>query len=60
MRTYELNHQIGIVASDLDLFLSEEEMVTNEKLLRSVDDHKLGFTQVDHQLTKITKEGQGI
>jgi hypothetical protein len=57
VRSCELNPQIGICVGDLKLLSSEEEMVIKEGLLRHVEDHDLGFTQVDRQLMKVTKKG---
>jgi hypothetical protein len=60
VRSSEQYPKISICAGDLNLLSSEEEMVIKEDLLQPVEDHDLGFTQVDRQLTKVTKEGHGI
>ena len=60
VRTCELKPKVGIGVSDLNLLPSKEEMKIREYPLRSIEDHDLGFTQVNHQLSKITKKGQGI
>jgi hypothetical protein len=49
--------QISICASDVNLLSSEEEMVIIKGLLQYVEDHDLGFSQVDRQLSKVAKEG---
>jgi hypothetical protein len=59
-RSCEQYPQISIRASDLNLLSFEKEMVIKEDLLRPVEDHDLSVTQVDCQLTKVIKEGQGI
>jgi len=46
-RSCEQYPQISIHASDLNLLSFEEAMVIKEDLLRPVEDHDLGFTQVD-------------
>jgi hypothetical protein len=52
--------QISISVGGLNLLSSKKEIVIKEDLLRPIEDHDLGFTQVDHRLTKVTKEGHGI
>jgi hypothetical protein len=59
-RSYEQYPQISVCVGDLNLFPSEKELVIKEGLLQPIEDDDLGFTQVDHQLTKVTKEGRGI
>jgi hypothetical protein len=50
----ELYSQVCVCAGDLNLLPSEEEMKVYG-LLRPVEDHNLGFTQVDRQLSKVAK-----
>jgi len=38
----------------------EEEIKGSESIDRSLEDHELGFTQVNHQLLKVVKTGEGI
>jgi hypothetical protein len=59
-RSCEQYPQISIHVGDLNLLSFEKEMVIKEGLLQPIEDHDLGFTQVDHQLMKVTKEGHDI
>jgi hypothetical protein len=54
-----LYSQVRVGTDGLDLLPFEEEMKVYG-LLRPVEDHNLGFTQVDRQLSKVTEESWGV
>jgi len=56
----ELQPQVCICVGDLNLLPSKNKVVGQKNLLRPIDDHDIGFTQVDHQLLKIAKKCQSI
>jgi hypothetical protein len=57
---FELNSQIGICPSDLDLLPPKENMILGECMLQCFENNDLGFAQINPKLLKVAKAGKVI